>query len=161
MQTYLSTLSNDIWEAVVNGYTTPSTPLTNPSNKKLFESDYKAKNAIICGMVDSELVKIMGCKFVKEMWDKLKSIHEGDKKIKEANMQSFRAQFEGLKMNYAEYITTYMLGVNEVINSIRGMGEKIEDKVTIKKILRSLTSIFDVKVLSIEEANVMNFFTLD
>lgn len=40
----------------------------------------------MCGLVDSELVKFMGCKTAKEIWDKLKSIHEGYEKIKEAKL---------------------------------------------------------------------------
>jgi len=40
----------------------------------------------MCGLADSEIVKIMGCKSAKEMWEKLKSIHEGDDKIKEAKL---------------------------------------------------------------------------
>lgn len=53
----------------------------------------------MCGLVDNELVKILGCSTAKEMWDEFKSIHEGDENIKEANMLTFRSQFEGLKMN--------------------------------------------------------------
>ena len=86
MQIYLSSLSYDIQEAFVNGYATPSTPPIDPANKKFCKGDSKAKNAIMCGLADSEIVKIMGCKSAKEMWEKLKSIHEGDDKIKEAKL---------------------------------------------------------------------------
>lgn len=70
MQTYLSTLVFNIWEVIEKGYTTPSIPPIDQARKKLCESDSKAKNAIMCGLVDSELVKIMGCKTTKEIWDK-------------------------------------------------------------------------------------------
>lgn len=69
MQTYINALSYEIWEAIVNGYTTPSIPSIDPIDNKLYESDSKAKNAIMCG-----LVKIIGCKSTKEIWDILKSI---------------------------------------------------------------------------------------
>jgi len=150
MQTYLNALSYDIWEAIENGYTTPPTPPIDTTKKKLCEYHSKAKNAIMYGMVDSELVKIMGCKSTKEMWDKLKSIHEGDDKIKEAKMQTFRSQFEGLKMNDEEDIIAYMLKVNEIINSIKGLGENIKYKVIVKKILRLIPFKLDAKVSSIE-----------
>jgi len=77
----------------------------------------------------------MGCMTSKEIWDKLKSIHEGDDKIKEAKLQTFTSQFEVLKMNDEEDIVGYMVKFNGIINSIQGLGENIEDKVIFKYIL--------------------------
>lgn len=67
MQMYLDTLSYDIWEVIVNGYIMPSMPTIDTIDKKLYESDYKAKNSIIYGLVDSGLVKVMGYKSAKEI----------------------------------------------------------------------------------------------
>ena len=91
----------------------------------------------------------------------MKSIDEGDEKIKEAKLQMFRSQFEVLKMNDEEDIASYMLRINEIIDSIQGLGEKIDDKVIVKKILRSLSSKFDTKVSTIKEEKDMNTLTLD
>ena len=103
----------------------------------------------------------MGCMTSKEIWDKLKSIHEGDDKIKEAKLQTFTSQFEVLKMNDEEDIVGYMVKFNGIINSIQGLGENIEDKVIFKYILWSLSSKFDAKVSTIEEAKDLNTLTLD
>ena len=146
IQTYLCALGFDICKAVEVGYTILATPSTDVVGKKLCENDSKAKNAIMCGLVDSELVKVMGCKNAKAIQDKLKSVHEGDEKIKEGKLQTFRAQFEGLRMNDEEDIANYILRVNEIVNLIRGLGEKMKDAVVVKKILRSLSSKFDSKV---------------
>lgn len=161
MQTYLSALGFDIWESFKSGYIVPSTSPIDTTSKKLFESDSKVQNAIISGLVDSELVKVMGCTTAKKIWDKLKSIHEGDDKIKKAKLQTFQAHFESLKMNEDKDVVAYMLRVNEVINVIRGLGETIEDMVIVKRVLRSLSSKFDSKVLAIEEAKDFNAFSLD
>lgn len=161
IQTYLSALRYDIWESVKSGYITPNTPPIDPTEKKLYENDARAKNAIMCGLVNSELVKIISCKSAKEIWDKLKSIHEGDDKVKETKLQTHRAHFEGLKMNDNEDIEAYMLRVNEVINAIRGLGDKIEDNVIVKKVLRSLPPRFDSKLFAIEEAKDLKTFSID
>lgn len=87
MQTYLISLGYDIWESITNIYIAPSTPSVDVVAKKLFENDSKSKNAIMCGLVDIKLVKVMGCKSAKEIWEKLKSIHEEDDKIKKAKLQ--------------------------------------------------------------------------
>jgi len=161
MKTYISALGYEIWEATKNGYTTPSMPITIAADRKEYESNSKAKNAIMCGLVDRELVRVMNYKSEKEIWDKLKSIHEGDMKIKEAKLQTHQMQFEILKMNEDENIEAYMLRVNEVINAIKGLGEEIEDSVIVKKVLCSLPQIFDSKVSTIEEAKYLNTFNTD
>jgi hypothetical protein len=38
------------------------------------------------------------------MWNKIKTIYEGDEKVKEFELQIFRAKFEQLKMNEDEKI---------------------------------------------------------
>ncbi|MFX5245122.1 hypothetical protein ABTD35_20140, partial [Acinetobacter baumannii] len=91
--------------------------------------DSKAQNALFSGLVDSELIKVIACKTAKEIWDKLKSIHEGDEKIKEAKLQTHRSQFESLRMEDSENVDSYMQRVNEVTNDIRGLGEEIKEPV--------------------------------
>lgn len=139
----------------------PSTPPANDVAKKLFEYDSIAKNALMCRLVNSELVKVMGCKIAKEIWDKLKSIHEGDDKIKEAKLHTHQAQFEALNMNEDETIEAYMLQFNEVINLIRGLGKKMEDSIIVKKVLRYLPPRFDSEVSMIEEAKDLNSLGMD
>ena len=131
------------------------------AKKKLFENDSKVRNALFCGLSNSELVKVMNCKTAKEIWDKLKSVYEGDEKIKEAKLQTHQSQFEMLKMNKDENIDAYMLRVNEVVNAIRGLGEEIKEPALVKKILRSLPPRFDSKVSAIEEAKDLNVFNMD
>jgi len=46
MNMCLSALGYEIWEAIKNGYTAPSTPITTTTDKKAYESNSKAKNAI-------------------------------------------------------------------------------------------------------------------
>ncbi|XXG85802.1 hypothetical protein AAC387_Pa11g0820 [Persea americana] len=160
MQAFIKSLGYDVWEAVRIGYNASTTP-TDAVTKKLADNDSKAQNALYSGLVDSELVKVMMCKTAKEIWDKLQSIHEGDEKIKEAKLQTYLSQFESLHMVEDENIDTYMLRVNEVTNSIRGLGEEIKEPVIVKKVLRSLQPRFDSKVSAIEEAKDLNAFSMD
>ena len=127
---------------------------TDAVDKKLFENDSKARNALMCGLSDSELVKVMSCKTSKEIWDKLQSIYEGDKKIKEAKLQTYRAQFESLKMTNSETIDSYLLRDSEVVNSIRGLGEELKEESIVKKILRTLPARYDAKGAAIEKPKI-------
>jgi len=49
----------------------------------------------------------MHCTSAKEVWDKLKNVYEGDEKIKEAKLQTYRGQIEQLKMKEDEDIASY------------------------------------------------------
>jgi hypothetical protein len=51
----------------------------------------------------------MHCKSAKETWDKLQNIYEGDSKVKATKLQTYRGQFEKLKMKEDENTTAYFL----------------------------------------------------
>lgn len=85
------------------------------------------------------------------MWDKLKNAYEGDEKVKKSKLQTHRMQFESLKMKEDENVTPYFLRVDEVVNSLKGLGEKVDDSLVIQKILRFLLLRFDAKISAIEE----------
>ena len=94
--------------------------------------------------------KVAHCKYAKEIWDKLRNIYEGDTKVKETKLQTYRGQFEQLKMKEDENIAAY-LRVNEIVNAIIGLGEEIKEYVILQKVLRSLPMRFDPKILTLEE----------
>jgi hypothetical protein len=108
-------------------------------------------NAILGGLTNSIFVKVMHCKSAKEIWDKLEVVYEGDRKVKEAKLQTYRAQFENLKMKEEENIVEYFHRVDEVVNSIRAAGEELTDKPIVQNILRSLPMRYDAKISTIED----------
>ena len=93
----------------------------------------------------------MHCETTKEIWDKLKNIYEGDDKVKGEKLQTYRGEFENLRIKEEENIAAYFLRVDEIVNIIKGLGENIEDSVIVQKILRSLPMKFDSKISAIEE----------
>ena len=68
----------------------------------------------------------MQCTSSKQDWDKLRSIYEGESKVKESKLQTYKGQFESLKMKEEENIGEYLLCVDEVVNAIRGLGGKLK-----------------------------------
>ena len=43
------------------------------------------------------------------MWDKIQTTYEGDNKVKEVKLQTYRGKFEQLRMNEDEDIPAYIL----------------------------------------------------
>ncbi|XP_043687750.1 uncharacterized protein LOC122638968 [Telopea speciosissima] len=153
--------SDKVELAVKNGYTPPTTDIFVESEMKKLENDAKAPNALHSSLSINEFTRVVGCATSKKIWDKLQSIYEGDERIKEAKLQHYMAQFEGLKMTEEETIDVFMNRVNEIVNSIRGLGEQITDVVVVKKILRSVPEIYNAKVSAIEESKNLNQLSLN
>jgi len=103
----------------------------------------------------------MNCNFAKEMWDKLVGLYDGDSKVNKAKLQTHRRQFGSLKMEDEEDIASYFLRVAEVVNSLKGLDEKIEKSTVVQKVLRSLPDRFDSKISTIEEAKNLDALKMD
>jgi hypothetical protein len=95
------------------------------------------------------------------MWDKLTRSYEGNEKVKDAKLQTYRLKFEQLKMNEYETISKYFLRVEELVNAMKGLGEKFEESFLVQKILRSLLDKFNPKVFAIEELNDLTTLSID
>jgi hypothetical protein len=117
--------------------------------------------AILGGLAGSKFVKVMHCASAKEIWDKLKNVYEGDTKVKSAKLQSYRSQFESLKMEESEDIATYFLRIDEVVNTMRGLGEAINNNIIVQKVLRSLPARFDSKISALEERIDLDTLEMD
>lgn len=65
MKTYLSALGYDIWQSVEDGYTIPTTHLTNRDAKRESEKKEEDMNTILCGLSKTKFIKVMHCKTTK------------------------------------------------------------------------------------------------
>jgi hypothetical protein len=62
------------------------------------------------GLSDRVFTKFAHCKYAKVIWDKLQNIYEGDStKVKATKLQTYRGQFEQLKIKEDENIAAYFL----------------------------------------------------
>jgi hypothetical protein len=120
----------------------------------------KAMNAILSVLAEVEFFKFMHCDSSKFMWDKLISSYEGNEKVKDAKLQTHRLKFEQLKMDEDEIISKYLLHIEELVNTMKGLGEMIDESFLVQKILRSLPDRFNSKVSSIEEIANLKTLTL-
>jgi hypothetical protein len=160
MRTYIMALGADVWDVVDIGYVKPVV-LANKDDKLEFSFNAKAMNAILSGLAEAKFVKVMHLGTAKEMWDKLISSYEGNEKVKDTKLQTYRIQFEQLKMKEDETVGKYFLRVEEMVNAMKALGEKIEEPSLVQKILRSLPDRFNPKVSAIEELNDLKTLEFD
>jgi hypothetical protein len=76
---------------------------------KISQNNSKPKNALLNGLSETIFTKVRHCKSAKDIWDKLQNIYEGDSKVKETKLQTYRGQFEKFKMKEDENIPSYFL----------------------------------------------------
>ena len=66
MKVYLQAQWTDIWKMIENTYNIPSTTsATTATDKKKFEDNSKAMNALLSGLTETIFVKVMHCETTK------------------------------------------------------------------------------------------------
>jgi hypothetical protein len=82
-------LGADFWDVVETSYVKPVV-LDSKYDKLEFSFNAKSMNAILSGLEKIEFVKVMHLESAKEMLDKLNSSYEGNEKVKDAKLQTYR-----------------------------------------------------------------------
>ncbi|KAL5571277.1 hypothetical protein UlMin_020874 [Ulmus minor] len=91
----------------------------------------------------------------------MKKKYQGSSRVKRAQLQALRRDFETLQMKEGESITDYCARTMGIINKMRFHGEKMEDLAIVEKILRSLVPKYDYVVCSIEESKDIDELSFD
>lgn len=136
-----------------------NTQKTELEGKKL--KDLKAKNYLFQAIDRPILETILNKETSKDIWDSMKKKYQGSSRVKRAQLQVLRRDFETLQMKDGESITSYFARTMGIANKRRFHGEKMEDVAIVEKILRSLTPKFDYVVCSIEESKDIDDLSLD
>jgi hypothetical protein len=121
MRTYLMVLGADVWDVVETRYVKPVV-LASKDDKLEFIFNAKGMNALLNGLAEAEFVKVMHLEAAKAMWDKIIRSYEGNEKVKDAKLQTYRLKFEQIKMNEYETVRKYFLRVEELVNAMKGLG---------------------------------------
>ncbi|XP_065637738.1 uncharacterized protein LOC136070973 [Quercus suber] len=154
MRALLCSIDDTIWDAVEVGWTRPEVAKFTWDREVLAAANANSKvlNAIFYGVSLDEFHRISHITIAKEAWEILETTYEGMKKVKDTKLQMLTIRFEELKMSEDESFDSFYSKLNEVVISKFNLGEKTEDSKIVRKILRSLSKSFRVKVTTIEES---------
>lgn len=123
--------------------------------------DLKAKNYLFQAIDRPILETILKKDTCKQIWDSMKTKHQGNARAKRMQLQALRNEFENLKMKVGESVTDYFSRTMAIVNKMRINGDALTDVAIVEKILRSMTAKFNYVVCSIEEANDTSELSLD
>ncbi|XP_068319497.1 uncharacterized protein [Pyrus communis] len=158
--------SKEYWNLVENGITaaaegSESSEVQKKTMDELKLKDLKTKNYLFQAIDQSILETILKKDTAKDIWDSLKQKYQGTARVKRAQLQALRKEFEVLHMKNGEIVNDYFGRTLAIANKMRTHGEKMDDVVIIEKILRSMISKFDYVVCSIEESNDLDTLSID
>ena len=111
MRSYLQSLGAEVWAIVEGGYQYPAAVPTDSTERKNYETNAKAVNALLGSLTESEFVKFMQLNTTKAIWDKIILSYEGDAKVKVLNYKLSKSNMRILKclMKKALQIYFYVL----------------------------------------------------
>lgn len=90
------------------------------------------------------------------MWDKLKTLNEGDPIVKIVELDGYRVRYEILKMEDSERIATFMKRVNEIAMGIQCCEGSMSKDERVSKVLRALPADYKMKATTINELRTMS-----
>ncbi|KAM1568056.1 hypothetical protein ACFX1Z_046532 [Malus domestica] len=158
--------SKEYWSLVEVGISVAAegTDLTEGQKKVIEEQklkDLKAKNYLFQAINRSILETILKKDTANDICDSLKQKYYGTARVKCAQLQALRKEFEVLYMKAGESVNDYFGRTLTTTNKMRIHGEMMKDVVIIEKILRSMTPKYDYVICSIEESNDLDTLSIE
>jgi len=158
--------SKEYWTLVETGIVEPASEiiLTEAQRQMLEDQrlkDLKTKNYLFQAIDRAILETILKKDIAKDIWDSMKKKYQDTTRVKRAQLQALRKEFEILHMKEGESINDYFARTLSIANKMRIHGESLEDVAVIEKILRSMTHKFDYVVCAIEESNDIDSLSID
>ncbi|XVF26618.1 hypothetical protein REPUB_Repub14bG0034000 [Reevesia pubescens] len=153
---FIPTKKNEANEAVPK----PMSEWTTNDKAKV-QVNFKAINTLHCALDLAKFNRISTCHNAKKIWDQLKVTHEGTSKVNESKITLLSHQYEVLKMQPGEDMTTMFDRFTNIANKLKQLGKEIPKNELVKKLLRSLLKSSKPKVIAIKEAKNLNTLSLD
>jgi len=91
----------------------------------------------------------------------MKQKYQGSTRVKRAQLQALRREFELLSMKEGEKIEIFLGQTLTMVNKMKSNGEMMEQSTVVSQFLHSLTPKFNYVVCAIEESNITSVLTID
>ncbi|GJW51877.1 zinc finger, CCHC-type containing protein [Tanacetum coccineum] len=130
-----------IWETIVakEGVTT---------NEK---KENTSKAIIFQTLPQDILMQVAQYSTAKEVWDSIKVKNLGADLVQKARLQTLRSELETLRIKPNEKVSDFEGKLSSIMAKFKGLGETLEDKVLVRKLLNSVPKKFLPIVATIEQ----------
>ena len=146
MEVYLE--AHGLWESIMG---------TETNRKK----DQQALSAILNSVSESVSFQLDVKKTTKENWETIRILHVGVDHVVQSKIQSLRREFENLAMKKDEKVSDFSSRFTKIISELRDLGERLEEKEAVAKLLRSMPVKYDSLTFSLEQFGNMRGLSVD
>ncbi|KAJ1410442.1 gag-polypeptide of LTR copia-type [Sesbania bispinosa] len=123
--------SKEMWHLVKDGIPTLGTTPTEAQRKSVEEAklkDLKVKNFLFQAIDREILETILDKGTSKTIWRSMQQKYQGSTKVKRAQLQALRREFELLTMKEGQTVDSYLGRTLNVVNKMKSNGEAMEQK---------------------------------
>jgi hypothetical protein len=142
MRHHLTSLHASIWDIVEFGVQVPSMgdeAYDSDEVAQIRHFDSQATTILLASICREEYNKVQGLKSAKEIWDVLKTVHEGDEVTKITKRETIEGELGRFILNQEEEPQAMYNRLKTLVNQVRNLGStKWDDHEMVKVILRSL-----------------------
>ncbi|KAL8090878.1 hypothetical protein AgCh_040088 [Apium graveolens] len=151
------------WDAVENGFTIltkegkpKSLKDLSPEEVNAMNSNAKAMNSLLNGMVATKLRKVSACTTAKQIWDTIKVSHEGTSKVREVKLSMLMSDYECFRLERDESVRDAQGRFLTFMNSISLLERIIPQSEIGRKILRAMPKKFAPKVTILQDSTLLS-----
>jgi hypothetical protein len=139
---HLTSLHSSIWDIVEFGAQVPSVGDEGYDSDEVAQIRHfnsQATTILLASLCREEYNKVQGLKSAKEIWDVLKTAHEGDEVTKITKRETIKGELGRFILNQGEEPQAMYNRLKTLVNQVRNLGiTKWDDHEMVKVILRSL-----------------------
>jgi hypothetical protein len=150
MKFHLTSLYTSIWDIVEFGVHVPSVGDEDYDADEVVQIQHinsQATTILLTSLSPEEYNKVQGLKSAKEIWDVLKTAHEGDEVTKITKMETIKGELGRFMLNQGEDPQAMYNRLKTLVNQVRNLGStKWDDHEMVKVILRSLVFLNPTQV---------------
>jgi hypothetical protein len=142
MRHHLTSLHTSIWDIVEFGVQVPSVGDEDYDADEVAQIrhfDSQTTTILLASLSQEEYNKVQGLKSAKQIWDVLKTAHEGDEVTKITKREMIEGELGRFMLNQGEEPQAMYNRLKTLVNQVRNLGStKWDDHEMVRLILRSL-----------------------
>jgi hypothetical protein len=150
MRHHLTSLHSSIWDIIEFGAQVPSVGDEGYDSDEVAQIRHfnsQATTILPASLSREEYNKVQGLKSAKEIWDVLKTAHEGDEVTKITKRETIEGELGRFILNQGEEPQAMYNQLKTLVNQVRNLGStKWDDHEMVKVILRSLVFLNPTQV---------------
>jgi hypothetical protein len=150
MRHHLTSLHTSIWDIVEIGVQVPSLADEDYDSDEVAQIRHfnsQATTILLASLSREEYNKVQGLKSAKEIWDVLKTAHEGDEVTKITKRETIEGELGRFRLRQGEEPQDMYNRLKTLVNQVRNLGStKWDDHEMVKVILRSLVFLNPTQV---------------